>query len=90
MNRELKFGAGLAALLALLALAGRKACLLANHGMIAAGDSLADAFRIAVEVETLSEMYLHALHAGDPVLLTPEEFQAAQQRFAGYGTPARG
>lgn len=74
---------------ALLALRGRKACLLSNHGMIAAGRDLAEAFRITVEVETLSEMYLLALQAGEPVLLTAEEFKAAQSRFASYGKPAR-
>lgn len=74
---------------ALLALRGRKACLLSNHGMIAAGKDLAEAFRIAVEVETLSEMYLLALQAGEPVLLTADEFKAAQSRFASYGKPAR-
>jgi len=74
---------------ALFALRGRKACLLANHGMIAAGTDLAEAFRITVEVETVSEMYLRALQAGEPVLLTEEEFLAAQNRFASYGKPAR-
>lgn len=74
---------------ALLALRGRKACLLSNHGMIAAGKDLAEAFRITVEVETLSEMYLLALQAGEPVLLTADEFKAAQSRFASYGKPAR-
>ena len=73
---------------ALAALRGRKACLLSNHGMIAAGKDLAEAFRITVEVETLSEMYLLALQAGEPVLLSAEEFKAAQQRFAGYGQAA--
>lgn len=73
---------------ALLALRGRKACLLSNHGMIAAGVDLAEAFRITVEVETLSEMYLLALQAGEPVLLSAEEFKAAQNRFAGYGQAA--
>lgn len=72
---------------ALAALRGRKACLLANHGMIAAGKDLADALKIAVEVETLSEMYLRALQAGEPVLLTAEEFLAAKKRFASYGKP---
>jgi L-fuculose-phosphate aldolase len=75
---------------ALAALHGRKACLLSNHGMIAAGNDLAEAFRITLEVETLSEMYLRALQAGEPVLLTGEEFHAAQERFASYGKPARG
>jgi L-fuculose-phosphate aldolase len=75
---------------ALHALRGRKACLLANHGMIAAGKNLDEAFKITVEVETLSEMYLRALQAGQPVLLTADEFRAAQERFASYGKPARG
>ena len=72
---------------ALFALRDRKACLLANHGMIAAGADLAGAFGIAVEVETLSELYLRALQAGQPVLLTADEFRAAQKSFAGYGKP---
>src|SRR5450830_995138 len=74
---------------ALIALQGRKACLLANHGMIAAGTDLAEAYKIAVEVETLSELYLRALQAGQPVLLTADEFQAAPNRFAGYGKRER-
>ena len=69
---------------ALVALLERKACLLANHGMIAAGENLAEAYSIAVEVETLSEMYLRALQAGVPVLLNPHEFQDAQRRFGSY------
>jgi L-fuculose-phosphate aldolase len=72
---------------ALLALTDRKACLLANHGMIAAGADLAEAFRNTLEVETLSEMYLRALQAGEPVLLGAQEFQDAQNRFASYGKP---
>ncbi|MGB9094444.1 MAG: class II aldolase/adducin family protein, partial [Gallionella sp.] len=73
---------------ALLALTERKACLLANHGMIAAGADLAEAFRNTVEVESLSEMYLRALQAGEPVLLNAQEFRDAQNRFAGYGQTA--
>ncbi|MHB1238059.1 MAG: class II aldolase/adducin family protein [Gallionella sp.] len=73
---------------AMAALRDRKACLLSNHGMIATGIDLAEAFRIAVEVETLSEMYLRALQAGEPVLLSAQEFQDAQKCFAGYGQAA--
>jgi L-fuculose-phosphate aldolase len=70
---------------ALLALKNRKACLLANHGMIAADADIAGAYRNTMEVETLSEMYLLALQAGEPVLLSAQEFRDAQNRFAGYG-----
>ena len=76
----------------LLALKDRKACLLANHGMIegmiAADADLAGAYRNTVEVESLSEMYLRALQAGEPVLLSEQEFRDAQNRFAGYGQAA--
>jgi L-fuculose-phosphate aldolase len=67
---------------ALEALLDRRACLLANHGMIAAGKNLAEAFRLAVEVETLAEQYLRLLAVGGPVLLTAEELIAAKQQFA--------
>lgn len=70
---------------ALSALRGRKACLLANHGMIAAGENLDEAYKVTVEVETLSEIYLRALRVSEPVLLSPREFQDAQRRFGAYG-----
>lgn len=72
---------------ALIAMAERKACLLANHGMIAAGKNLAEAYRNTVELENLSELYLRALSVGAPVLLTADEFADAQRQFAGYGKP---
>lgn len=72
---------------ALIALRERKACLLANHGMIATGKNLAEAFRNTVEVENLSELYLRTLQIGAPILLTDEEFQDAQRQFTTYGKP---
>ena len=72
---------------ALVAMADRKACLLANHGMIAAGKNLAEAYRNTVEVENLSELYLRALAVGEPVLLTAAEFRDAQKQFVGSGKP---
>lgn len=72
---------------ALFAMKDCKACLLANHGMIAAGKNLAEAYRNTVEVENLSELYLRALSVGAPVLLTADEFADAQRQFAGYGKP---
>ncbi len=72
---------------ALLAMTDRKACLLANHGMIAAGKHLAEAFKHTVEVENLSELYLRALAVGEPVLLTDDEFADVLNRFATYGKP---
>lgn len=70
---------------ALAALYDRKACLLANHGMIAIGQNLDKALRIAEEVETLCEQYLHALQIGEPHLLTHEEMREVLEKFKGYG-----
>ena len=70
---------------ALVALEGRSACLLANHGMIAVGATLATALALAVEVETLAEMYWRALQIGAPVLLSGTEMETVVAKFRTYG-----
>lgn len=77
--------------LAVAALKDRKACLLANHGVIAAGKTLEEAARLAGEVEMLATLYLQALQIGEPVLLTREELEAAKQQFEAlrYGEQSR-
>ena len=70
---------------AVVALEGRSACLLANHGMIAVGASLAQALALAVEVETLAEMYWRALQIGEPVLLSDAEMNVVLEKFRTYG-----
>lgn len=70
---------------ALEALQGRKACLLANHGMIALGRDLEEALAVALEVETLCEQYWRVLQIGEPILLTPQQMAEALEQFKGYG-----
>ena len=70
---------------ALAALADRRACLLANHGMIALGGSLSSALALAVEVEALSEQYAQALAIGEPVLLSDFEMATVLEKFRTYG-----
>lgn len=70
---------------ALAALIDRKACLLANHGMIALGRDLDDALAVAVEVENLCEQYWRALQLGEPHILTEAEMREVFQQFKGYG-----
>jgi L-fuculose-phosphate aldolase len=67
------------------ALAGRTACLLANHGLVVVGPSLARARRLAVEVEELARQYLLTLGAGGPVLLDAGEIADAIRQFGSYG-----
>ena len=63
----------------------RKACLLANHGLIAAGRDLDEAMAVAIEIESLCQQYLLARQHGQPVLLSTEEMQAVIERFRNYG-----
>ncbi len=72
---------------AVAALAGRRACLLAQHGMIAVGDSLPAALALAVEVEALARMYCQALQIGEPKLLPEKEMQLVLEQFKTYGQP---
>jgi len=73
---------------ALDALEGRRACLLANHGMIAVGASLATALALAVEVEALAEQYWRALQIGAPNLLPDAEMDVVLEKFRTYGQPS--
>jgi L-fuculose-phosphate aldolase len=70
---------------ALAALQERKACLLANHGMICLGRDLEDALSVAVEVENLCEQYWRALQIGEPHILSEAEMREVFQQFKGYG-----
>jgi L-fuculose-phosphate aldolase len=74
---------------ALTALHERKACLLANHGMIALGQDLDDAMAVAIEVENLCEQYWRILQVTGanaiPPLLNETEMHEVFQQFKGYG-----
>ena len=70
---------------ALSALEGRRACLLAHHGMIVLGSTLSAALALAVEVEALAEMYWRALQVGEPHVLSADEMRTVLAKFATYG-----
>ena len=74
---------------ALTALIDRKACLLANHGMIALGRDLDNALAVTVEVENLCEQYWRALQLGEPHILSKLEMREVFQQFRGYGKWAK-
>jgi L-fuculose-phosphate aldolase len=85
------FGTPELARLAVAALAGRSACLLANHGMIVHATAADRALSAAVVLETLCRQYLLARSAGAVRLLTADEMRAAHDRYRSYGqTGARG
>lgn len=79
------------------AMEGRNGCLMANHGMLAAGPTLDRAMWLAGELEALARQYWGALQIGGPVLLSDAQVAEAERAFAGYGpteahreTPAGG
>jgi L-fuculose-phosphate aldolase len=71
------------------AFAERDACLMANHGLVAAGATLARAIKVLQEIESLCEVYLKALAVGEPVLLTRAQMDEVIEKFKGYGKAAR-
>jgi L-fuculose-phosphate aldolase len=83
------FGTPELARLAVAALAGRTACLLANHGMIVHASTADRALTAALVLETLCRQYLLARAAGAVRLLTADEMRAAHERYRTYGQPAR-
>ena len=72
------------AALATEALEGRRACLLANHGLIALGSSVRSAFDLALEVENLARQYSLALQVGEPVLLSGAQMDEILAHFETY------
>lgn len=69
----------------IVALGTRRACLMANHGLVAYAPDLEKALALAVEVETLCQQYLIARSAGQPVLLSDEEMDVVLDQFSRYG-----
>jgi L-fuculose-phosphate aldolase len=69
---------------AVAALQGRRACLLANHGMLVHGRDIDHALLLAVQLEMLSEQYWRSRMLGPPVLLTDAEMADATAQFARY------
>jgi len=83
------FGTEALSLAVAQAMLDRDACLLANHGLVAAGTTLQRAMKVAQEIESLCETYLRALAVGEPVLLSADEMLAVIERFRRYGKAAR-
>lgn len=67
----------------------RDACLLAHHGLVSAGPTLAGAMKVMLEVESLCEVYLKALAVSEPALLSQAQMAEVIEKFRGYGQSAR-
>ena len=68
----------------LTALEKRKACLMSNHGQVAFGTNLKQAFELAQEVENICHQYIIALKIGNPKILSKTEMSKILDKIIHY------
>ena len=66
------------------ALEKRSACLMSNHGQVAFGKNLEDAFELAQEIENICQQYVIAIKIGKPKILSFEEMQKVLNKAKDY------
>ena len=66
------------------ALKNRSACLMSNHGQVAFGKNLEEAFELAQEVENICHQYTIALKLGKPKILSFEEMKKVLDKAKDY------
>lgn len=71
----------------LAALTDRKACLMANHGLLCFEHDLPQALALAIEIEQLAQVYHQCLAVGKPVILDDEEMVRVLEKFKHYTSP---
>ena len=71
--------------MALAALEGRRACLLAHHGVIVIGETLRSTLALLVEVENLAQQYWRALQIGEPPVLSEAQMRDIFAIMKTYG-----
>ena len=66
------------------ALEERKACLMSNHGQVAFGKSLNEAFELAQEIENICHQYINAIKLGKPKILSDNEMKKILEKTKNY------
>ncbi len=66
------------------ALENRSACLMSNHGQVAFGKNLEQAFELAQEIENICHQYTIALKLGKPKILSFEEMKKVLEKAKNY------
>ena len=66
------------------ALENRSACLMSNHGQVAFGKNLDEAFELSQEIENICQQYVIALKIGKPKILSFEEMQKVLNKAKDY------
>ena len=63
------------------------AVLLANHGIVVCGSSIASAFSLANNMEYIAKLQYRAMCIGQPQILTDEQMAVVMEKFKSYGQP---
>ena len=79
------YGSDELARFAVKALGPRFACLMANHGAVAVGETLRQAYDRAAAVEALAAQYARTLMIGRPRVLSGREMARVIEKFKTYG-----
>ncbi|WP_036697033.1 L-fuculose-phosphate aldolase [Paenibacillus taiwanensis] len=79
------FGTHELAVNATKAMEGRKAVMLANHGVLAGAQDLLHAFNIVEELEYCAQIYVLAKSVGEPIVLPDAEMRLMADKFKCYG-----
>ena len=66
------------------ALENRSACLMSNHGQVAFGKNLEQAFELAQEIENICHQYTIALKLGEPKILSFDEMKKVLKKAKDY------
>ncbi len=66
------------------ALDNRKACLMSNHGQVAFGKNLSEAFELAQEVENICHQYINTIKLGNPKILSNKEMKKILEKTKNY------
>ena len=64
---------------------GYKACILKNHGLLAADETLQKAYHVMMEVENLARLYMGVRGIGDYSILSDAEMEIVLEKFKNYG-----
>ena len=85
-SKYVQFGTWELAESALETMGNGNACLLGNHGLLAAAESISYAFDTAQQIEFVSKLYYGTKTVGEPVLLSDAQIGVVQNAFKTYRT----
>jgi L-fuculose-phosphate aldolase len=69
------------------AIGSYNACLMSNHGLVAVGRNIQNAFKVAEQLELVARIYYQCKSMGEPVILSDADMEAILDKFDSYKPP---